>query len=71
MAVTVAPTNLTTFTGAQYRAQNPTVTLTHVGLVSTPPGSTATPSATAGGFFDVWFDLVNNKLIIDTTSTMA
>jgi hypothetical protein len=70
MAVTVAPTVVTTFTIAGYRAQNPTVNLTHVGLVSTPPGSLATPSQTAGGSFDIWYDLTNNKTVIDTTSAL-
>jgi hypothetical protein len=69
MAVTAAPTVVTTMTYAQYRASVPNNVLTHVGMVSTPPGSLSTPSALLGGFFDVWWDLTANKLILDTTST--
>jgi hypothetical protein len=70
VAVTSAPTNVSTSIAA-YRTANPSLQLTHVGLVSTPPGSLATASLTAGGFFDVWYDLTNNKLLIDTTLTQG
>ena len=71
MAVTVVPTVITTLTYAQYRLANPGNALTHVGVVSTPPGSISTPSTLQGGFFDVWWDLTANKLILDTASTGA
>lgn len=70
MSVTVAPTN-TAVRIADYRAANPTVNLTMLAIVTTPPGCTATPSPILGGWFQVWYDLTNNKLLIDTTSTQT
>ena len=69
MAVTAVPTSLTV-TKSDYRASTGLGNqLTHVGVVSTPPGCLATPSATAGGFFDIWYDVELNNLILDYTST--
>lgn len=70
MAVTANPSSITN-TIANYRATTGRgLPLTHVGLVSTAPGSVATPGV-AGGFFDVWYDPTNNNLILDYTSTQA
>ena len=69
MAVTATPSSLTQ-TIASYKAGTGAGNqLTHVGTVSTRPGSVATPSATAGGFFQVYYDPELNNLILDYTST--
>jgi hypothetical protein len=70
MAVTAAPTELAS-TIAAYRLANPSVPLTHIGVISTAPGSLATPSNLVGGFFMLAYDPVNNVLITDYTSTQS
>jgi hypothetical protein len=67
MAVTASPTSVLQRV-KDFQAQFPTAVLTHLAVVSTAPGSVATPGIT-GGFFDVWYEAATNKLILDYTST--
>lgn len=70
MAVTVSPTSVTKTIADYMASTGKGLPMTHVGLVSTAPGSVATPGV-AGGFFDVWYDPKNNNLVLDYTSTQA
>ena len=69
MAVTATPSSVTSTIASYMRGTGVGNQMTHVGVVSTKPGSVATPSATAGGFFDIWYDPELNNLILDYTST--
>jgi hypothetical protein len=68
MAVTASPTSVLTTISA-YRLANPNNPLTKLAVVSTAPGSLATPSTTQGGHFSVWYDPLTNKLLLDYSST--
>jgi hypothetical protein len=67
MAVTVSPTSVLTRI-SDYRAANPSVALIGYQVISVAPRSVAIPGE-AGGFFKTAYDPVNNKLLLDYSST--